>query len=421
MRNRRGTGWLIGFGVAAFIGILVFLTWGNYRYTTQNPGGNDFLVHWVGTRSFLIDEVSPYSDEAALRIQTLAYGRPAQAGEHELRVAYPLYSIILFFPFSLFGDYNFARAMWMTLLEICIFSLSILSLRITQWRPNLILLAVYFLFSFFWYQAVRPLINGNAVIVVALLLVGALWAIRERADELAGILLGFATIKPQVVVLFLAYIVFYAAFNRRWRIIAWLVGTIIILSAAAAFLLPDWILQNIQEILRYPGYNPPGTPGSALAVWMPAFGERLGYIFTAGVAIVLLVQWIAARHADFRGFLWTACLTLVLSVWSGIQTDPGNFIIMFPALTLIFALMDDRWRRSGWFVSLVLMLVLGAGLWWLFLSTVAMVNNQPQQSPIMFFPLPALLAIMLFWVRWVAFHAPNTYLNMLYERDNPRL
>ena len=147
MRNRRGSGWLIGIGIVFFLGLLILLTWGNYRYTSQNPGGNDFLVHWVGTRSFLIDNISPYSDETALRIQTLAYGRPAQPGEHELRVAYPLYSVILFFPFSLFGDYSFARALWMTLLEVSIFSLSLISLRITQWRPNLVLLALYFLFS----------------------------------------------------------------------------------------------------------------------------------------------------------------------------------------------------------------------------------------------------------------------------------
>ncbi len=421
MRNRRSAGWLIGIGAVAFVGILVLLTWGNYRYTSQNPGGNDFLVHWEGTRSFLIDKISPYSDAAALRIQTLAYGRPAQAGEHELRVAYPLYSIILFFPFSLFGDYSFARALWMTLLELSVFFMSVISLRITGWRPNLFLLAMYFLFSFFWYQSVRPIINGNAVIVVALLITGAFWAIKAHEDDLAGILLGFATIKPQVVLLLLIFIAFYAAVNRRWRLIAWLVGTVVILSAFAAFFLPDWIMQNIQEILRYPGYNPPGTPGSALAVWMPAFGERLGYVFTAIVAILLLVEWISARHADFRGFLWTASLTLVLGTWSGIQTDPGNFIVMLPGLTMVFALLDDRWRRSGWFISVVLMLVLGAGLWWLFITTLTTVNNQPQQSPIMFFPLPAILAIMLLWVRWWAFHPPNMWFNMLYERENPKL
>ena len=218
------------------------------------------------------------------------------------------------------------------------------------------------LFAFFWYNAVRPLINGNAVIIVALLLVGAFWAIKEHADELAGVLLAFSTIKPQVVVLLLAFVVFYAAVNGRWRLIVWLVGTVVILSGAAMFLMPDWIQQNIHEVLRYPGYNPPGTPGAALAVWMPAIGQKIGYAFTAGVALTLLVEWIAARKADFKGFLWAASLTLVLSPWSGIQNDPGNFIVLFPAVTMIFALLDDRWRRSGWLFSLGLIVTISGRL-----------------------------------------------------------
>ncbi|MDO8969157.1 MAG: hypothetical protein Q7U74_00625, partial [Saprospiraceae bacterium] len=279
----------------------------------------------------------------------------------------------------------------------------------------------YILFAVFWYNAVRPIINGNAVILVALFLVGAFWAVRENADELAGVLLAFSTIKPQVVILVVAYVLFYAVFNRRWRLMVWLVGSIMILSAFAAFLQPDWILQNIREVVRYPGYNPPGTPGTALGVWLPAFGERLGLALSAGVGLLLLIEWIASRNADFKGFLWTASLTLVLSQWSGIQTDPGNFIVLFPAITLVFALLDDRWRRNGWLVSLILMLILLVGLWWIFISTIEIVNGQPQQSPVLFFPLPALLIIMLLWVRWWAFHPQNLWVNMLYQRNNPRI
>jgi hypothetical protein len=240
---------------------------------------------------------------------------------------------------------------------------------------------------------------------------------RSGADELAGVLLGFATIKPQVVLLPILFVVFYAFFNHRWRLIAWTAGTVVILSGAAAFLLPDWIMQNIREVMRYPGYNPPGTPGAALAVWLPALGQRLGYAFSAGVGLLLLAEWIATRNADFKGFLWTACLTIVLSPWIGIQTDPGNFIVMLPALTMCFALLDDRWRRWGWLTSLGVMILLMGGLWWIFLKTLEMVNGQPQQSPVMFFPLPAVLGILLLWVRWWAFHPPNVWFNMLYEKE----
>jgi hypothetical protein len=159
----------------------------------------------VGTKSLIEDGISPYSDETALQIQEMVYGRPAVAGEHELRVAYPLYSIIIFLPFAFVDDFNIARAAWMTLLEISLVLMSLLCLRIMRWRPGLVVLAVFFLFSITWYHAVRPLINGNAVILVALMLTGGDPAIRARHEELAGVLLAFSTIKPQVVILITVY------------------------------------------------------------------------------------------------------------------------------------------------------------------------------------------------------------------------
>ena len=100
IRTRRTT--IITTLVVIFaLGLLALITYGNYRYSAQNPGGTDFLVHWVGTRSLFGEGLSPYSDQVALRIQTLVYGRAALPGEHELRVAYPLYSIVLFSPFAL--------------------------------------------------------------------------------------------------------------------------------------------------------------------------------------------------------------------------------------------------------------------------------------------------------------------------------
>ena len=159
-----------GILIVLLIGVLAGLTWGNYSYARQNPGGNDFLVHWMGTRALIRDGISPYSDETALRIQTFAYGRPAQPGEHELRVAYPLYSIVLFVPFALIEDFTLARAFWMTLLEVGLVMLVFLGLSLTRWKPGPVMIAALVLFSIFWYHGLRPLINGNAVIVVAVLI-----------------------------------------------------------------------------------------------------------------------------------------------------------------------------------------------------------------------------------------------------------
>jgi hypothetical protein len=389
------------FPVLLLAAALAGLTWSNYRFAQENPGGNDFLVHWVGTRALLVEGISPYSDEVAERIQTQAYGRPARPGEHELRVAYPLYGEIVFLPFALIGDYTVARALWMTALEAGLLGLAILSLRLTLWRPGAWLVGAFLVFSVIWYHGLRPLINGNAVVLVALMLAGAFLALRARRDELAGVLLALATLKPQVTLLPLLFILLWTLSHGRWKTLAWLLISLALLSAIAALFLPDWPIQNLREVLRYPEYNPPGTPGAAFASWWPSAGYRLGWVLSAIVAILLILEWIAAHRKDFRWFLWTASLTLVLSQWSGIQTDPGNFVALFIPLTLVFAVWEERWGPRGRPVIVAAMLLLLAGLWVLFLRTVSF-EGQPVQSPVMFFPLPLFLLVGLYWIRWWA-------------------
>lgn len=397
---------VLGFGL---FGLLV---WGNYRYTTQNPGGNDFLVHWMGAKSFFEEGISPYSDEVAIRIQTMVYGRPAQAGEHELRVAYPLYSIFLFLPFALIPDYNFARAVWMAVLESGLIIMAFLSLRLVRWRPKPVVLALFLLFSVFWYHALRPVILGNVVILIGLAIVTILLAIRAGHDELAGILMGLITIKPQVVLLLIVFICLWAASNRRWKIVIWFLISLGFLTGVGIILIPDWIIQNLREVIRYPSYNPPGTLPAALDAILPQGGDRLGRVISGAVALMLLIEWFLNRKSEFRGFVWTVCLTLTGSFWIGLQTDPGNFIVAYPALVLTFAIWVERWQNRGVVVSIVAMFLLFIGIWEIFLSTVEM-DYQPIQSPVMFLPLPIILLIFLYWNRWWAVRPPRVWFDLL--------
>ena len=385
-------------GISLLLLILVGVTWVNYKYSSENPGGTDFLVHWEGSRAFIFEGISPYSDVVALRIQNAIYGRPAKKGEHEFRVAYPFYSEAMFLPFALISDYTWARAIWMTFLEIVLLVITIVCLQLTNWKPSLKILVSLFLFSLLWYHAMRSLINGNAV-VVALLIVTSLLAIRDKHDEVAGILLACSTIKPHVVVLFILFVLLWAVSKRRWKIIIWTVGFELVLVGGGMLFLPNWVLQNIWEILRYRSYNPPGTIFDVFREWFPGIGFQLAVLLSGILAVILIYEWIQALGKNDAWFLWTASLTLVISQWIGIQTDPGNFIILVLPLILVLTVVNERWSRIGEFVVLGVLLCLFLGLWGLFLKTVSY-GVQPQQSPIMFFPLPLFLLLGLYWVRW---------------------
>jgi hypothetical protein len=378
------------------VGLFIF---GNLQYTAKNPGGNDFLVHWVGTQSFVKEGISPYSDNVALRIQNLVYGRPAQAGEHELRVAYPFYSVFIFLPFSLIDDFTVARALWMTALEFLIIFSTIMMIRMVNWKPKFLITFLIIVFSLFWYHGLRSIINGNAVVLILFLIILSIYAIIHKQDELAGICLAFITIKPQVVFAFIIFLVFWSLSNRRYKVIFWFFGSLIALIVLGLFIMPTWPMEFIREVFRYPGYNPPGTPATALAEILPGIGRQLGIILSVVSALILLVEWFFGRYSRENKFIWISSLTLAMGQWLNVQTDPGNFLIMFPAIILILRIIEDRWRNSGQWIILLFLSVLFFIPWIIFIRTIDF-GYQPLQNPIMFFPVPLMLIIGLFWVRW---------------------
>jgi len=400
--------------VAILLGVLILaaLSYFNYRYTAQNPGGNDFLSRWVGVRLLLTRGYSPYGERVTQQIHAMAYGRAAQPDEDQMLFAYPLYVSLIVAPFALVGDYALARALWMSGLEMALVLLVIVSITLSRWKMSRWLLAALLVFSLTWYHGFRPIINGNPSIWVALLITLAFLAIRSDQDALAGFCLALSTIKPQMVVLIIPFTLFWAAHHRRWGLIWGFLGSLALLIAAFSLIIPDWLIQNLKQILAYPRYTLPGTPGAILSSWLPGVGRQLGWGITITLSAMLLYEWWVSRRAGFRWFYWTACLTLVVTNLIGVPTATENYVAMLPALILLFSVWDERWRARGRGLVIVSMLFLFFGLWALFLNTLQQ-GDQPIQHPIMFFPFPLLLLVGLYWIRWWAIRPPKVLLEEL--------
>ena len=234
----------IGLMILAGVVTLVGLTWVNYRYSQQSPGGSDFLPRWVGTREFLMKGLSPYSDETTQEIQQRFYGRPAESDEDQVLFVYPFYSIFIFSPFALIEDFTMARAVWMTVLEVGIVLIALGGISLCRWKISSLMLGFLLIFSLLSYYSIRPLINSNASVLVGLFVVGALLAIRAEQDSWAGLLLALATIKPQVVLLLILFILIWSLAERR-HILFWsILGSLALMTAITSLLIPDWTWQN---------------------------------------------------------------------------------------------------------------------------------------------------------------------------------
>jgi hypothetical protein len=319
--------------------------------------------------------------------------------EHELRVAYPLYSVILFAPFSLISDYQVSRAIWMTVLELGLVAMTFLSFELMDWKPPLWVQGIFLLFSMIWYHAVRGVVNGNAVILIALALTSILLLMKNERDKASGILLAFTTIKPHLVILVIPLILIWSVYHKRWQVLFWFGGTLVGLVLTGMILLPDWISQNLWEILKYPAYNPAGTLAAVLGEWMPGISTQLKWSIGIGLGLILMYEVWRARNGGFAHLVWASIFTLTIAQWIGIQTDPGNFILLFPALVLILSEFNQKWSEQGGLITVVILSVLFVSLWVLFIATIER-SYQPVQGSAMFIPFPAFCLIGLYWIKW---------------------
>jgi hypothetical protein len=326
------------------------------------------------------------------------YGRPARPEEDQSRFDYPLFTLLFFWPAVLIGAYDWASAVWMAMLQVCLLALALVSLAWSQWRPPRLLFGLTIFFALLWYHAARTLLLGQFAGVEALLLAGALLAARLGRQAWAGLLLALATSKPQMAVLVIPGLLLWSAWNNRWALIGWFAGGIALLFGLPFVLLPGWLPEWLGQIFGY--LVPNGVPGPTAiltGLLLPGVGTWLEYALDATLLAYLAWAWYEARRDTGWRLQWAVALTLVVTNLVAVRTATTNYVMLTPALFLLFAVAQRTWGRRGLALAAAVEVGLLVGLWLLFILTVQ--NNAEQ--PIMFLPLPLLLLAGLIVARHV--------------------
>jgi len=393
--------------ILAFGGSVAGLIWGNYLFSRNLPGGSNFFVDWYSARSLFIDGVNPYSETARSGMFSSAAREGIQLipGAH---YASPLYAAFVTLPFATISDYTLARAVWMTLMEVCLIALVFMALNLAHWPIKPLPLGLLVLFALFWFHGLEPLITGNMGILVAFLITGIFLAIRARHYELAGVLLGFATIEPHAMLLFALFVVIWSFQAKHAKLTGWFLATVVLIGATSALIRPRWVMDYLSIIIHPSNLTP--TISAVLQSFLPAAGRRLGIILSSITGLILLVEWFISKKKDFEGFYWTGLLTLALSPWIGLPTEPGVFIVVFPAIIFSYYLWLERWPRVGIVIVGVATLLLFAGIWMIYLPKA---GTPTSAIAGLFFAQPLLVTIMLYWVRWWAIRKPKVWYDIL--------
>jgi hypothetical protein len=383
------------------------LVWANTVYVRAQPAEKDFLVPWLGARTFIQYGGSPYSEPATQRAQILYYGRLAAPGQDPLALWLPFPVELFYFPIALINDYVSARAIWMTCLEIALVFLAFLLLRLTGWKPGRLFLPVILLFPLLWVYGAFSLDSGSAAGFIALALAGFLLAIRSGSDELAGGLLILLVSSARFTGVLAFFVFWWIVYQRRWRVLWGFLMALAVLLGLAFLFLPGWFLPFISGLLSHFAFNPGFTTTGIFASLSPVVGQRLGWVLAGLLLLVLFFEWGNTLKKDFRAFLWMVCLTVSVTPLLGIPMQPKEYLILIVPLMLFLALLGERrpWLKR-WGVPGIVILIL-AGLWFLTLALVT-ANAYAPMGDILILILPVLLVFGLYWMRWWFIHTVPT-------------
>ena len=414
--NRERSGWVLPVLLILSLALIAGGIWANLRIAETAPGGNEFFVNWYSLRAWFTQGTSPYNSAVRLETEMLVYGHPAQADEPRLVFSAPLYSAMLISPFALISEFTLARAFWMMTLELALLATVILGARLARWSPSRLNWGLLIVVAWLGFFSIHSVLSGSSAALTGLFLMLGLSALQSERLEAAGVMFALATGFGQGSILLIVFTFLWAITNRKGRMAAWLLATIVFLSFIGMFFIRDWPLQYARSVLSFAGEQAFLTPGDILSTWLPGIGGQVSWGLTILLGLVLIVEWFLMRGQAFRWFYWTACLTLVFEPWIGLPTRLSAIVLLLPALILVLANWEQRLGKFGYWLAAGSLLLLTVGLWALARDPIlgfGMIGDISLERWGMLFPLPLFLIIGLYWVRWWAVRPPRMFLDEL--------
>jgi hypothetical protein len=363
-------------------------------FTSQYPSANDFYSRWAGGCALIRDGLNPYSETVTVRIQEGMRGRPSLPDEDQVAFAYPLYSLLFFFPLCATENYALVQAIWFWFLLVALVASAILYMRVARWHPRPWLSALTILWVVLLYYSFRALILGQFAIVVLLALVASLWAVTYRHDGWAGILLAFTTVKPQMIYLAVPWILVWAAGKRRWRLWSGFFATMAALTFGSMLLVPSWLPDFVHQVLTYPSYTVFGSVTWVIIQHWLGLGHTAEIVAMAVLGLLVVILGWRLWRGSREHMLWMLGLLLVFTNFFTPRIATTNYILLIPWFLWGYQQMQLAWHRWGTWFAIATQAFLLVGPWILFLTTI---RGNLEQPPV-YLPLPAAALVMLIWL-----------------------
>jgi hypothetical protein len=315
------------------------------------PRGNlsDLYPRWLGARELLLHRRDPYSPEVTREIQIGYYGRPLDPTrpldpKDQQGFAYPAYVVFLLAP-TITLPFSFVQVGFRWLLLALTTTTVLLWLRTLRWRASTTTTAILLVLTLGSFQILQGVKLQQLSLLVAALLAGCAALLAGNCLALAGVLLAFATIKPQLVLPFVAWLLLWAFSDwHRRRNFAWgFVSTMMIFLAAAEYVMPGWIWRFRDAVIAYGLYN--DGAGSVLDVLLtPDWGRILAGLVVLALAVT---AWKFRRaSADSSAFNLMLVLVLAVTVVIVPKAAPYNQVLLLPGILFAAGNWQAFWRKN---------------------------------------------------------------------------
>jgi Glycosyltransferase family 87 len=355
--------------------------------------GDDFYPVWLTSREALLHHQDPYSPEMTRAIQIGLFGRPLNP-QHPLdpsvryrEFAYPAFVDIVFSPIAYF-PFSAVRVGLAIFLPIMTAISVLLWFRAMDVRAAPEIATTFVFLTLCNYPILEALFAEQAGLFVGFAAAAALTALAAHRYVAAGALLALTTIKPQMTVLLVFFLLLWsiAKWRERRLLIVSFAAIELLLCIAALLVWPRWVQQWLTILFNYRNYSTPPLIVDLLGSEFGAlFGRALIAILVAGG---IAVAWRMRGHSSASPRFWLA-VALILSI-TVVAILPGqavyDHIILLPGI--IFA--ARFWRRFVSTPGIIrwLFCLATVALFWQWIAALTIISLRPLISSERFYSVP---------------------------------
>lgn len=367
--------------------------------------GNDFYQIWLTARECLQRRSDPYTEKVTQEIQVGLYGRvldPHNPSDPKDRRSfpYPAFVDLLIWPASRL-PFPAARILVLCILLPLSAATLLLWMKTLGWFPPWQWTVFVLALSLTSYPVLEGLYAGQVGLLVGFLLAASILALCRDKLLLSGTLIALGTIKPQMSVLVIMYLVCWSLgdLRVRKRFLVGLIATLSALVISALIVWPNWIQSWIHILRMYRGYNPPPLLSQVVG---ELFGPSLQQPLYLLSSVLLLggAVWLAwrTRHAAAGSLDFWLTLTLLMAITTVVILSGQavyDHILLLPGILLLAS------RRREWSADRVSRFLLTIGavvLFWPWLAACGLLLIRPMLSHDLFFSKTVFLLPLYFAV-----------------------